>query len=64
MAQGLTRSYFLVEIKHAKPIAELASVVENRLSTLDGVSGVGIVTAQPISQTAGWAALSHDRGLG
>ena len=60
----LTRSYFLVEIKHTKPIADLASVVENRISTLDGVSGIGTVTAQAISQDAGWAALAHDRDMG
>ena len=66
MAQGkqLMRSHFLVEIKHGKAIADLASVLENRLSTLDGVSGVGTVTAQAISQNAGWAALQHDRGMG
>jgi hypothetical protein len=60
----LMRSHFLVEIKHTKPIAGLASVVENRISTLDGVSGIGTVTAQAISQDAGWAALAHDRGMG
>lgn len=57
------RSLFIVEVKHAKPLSELDKVIENRLSTLDGVSGVGTVTALPISKAAGWAALQHDRGM-
>ena len=54
------RTYLLVEVQHTKPLESLPDVVAGRVWTLDGVQSS---TATLVSQTAGWAALQHDRGM-